>query len=310
MRNESRLRRACATVAMILALGLLLCLGTAALAEGALGGAWKNADESAADAWLAFDEDGAFERYDASGRLLDAGLYARDGDALLLYTGAERFTQRFAERAGWMDLTDALGETTAWFNATPDDAANAGLAPDAKKPLVGVWSQMADDTAIRLLELYDDGVFAFAEPTGEGDDQLGRYELLCGTLTLCPIETAYQFTILEGDAGEAQLDIAPEDGAAQRFARAAGLPFAPTLEALQANRWASADGATEWAFAADSAEIGGLRFDYVLRGALLYLSCDDPIGSKVVGLRLADGQLIVSGVDAYGKPVETVLEAK
>ncbi len=301
MKKNAILRRAQTVCVLALAFGLLLCLATAALAEGMLGGAWQSDD---ATEWLYFADGGAFERHGADGDPLDAGLYAEDGGALLLYTGTLRYTQRFAERDGWMELTDSLGQTTAWFNATPEDALNAGLAGDAARPIIGVWSEMADDTAIRLLELYDDGVFAGSEPTGGAEDKLGRYELRNGTLTLCPDEAAYSFQ-LDGN----RLALTGEDGSGRAYTRADGLPFAPTVEALTAHAWASADGGAAYQFTSDTVTMNGLRFDYELVGCQLYLTCDEPDASMVVTALLRDGELTVIGRDAYGKPIKAVLTA-
>lgn len=317
MRKHALVRRAVAALCAALVCALLI---PAALGEETAAGCWM-CPEGGEAPLMALHEDGAFERYDWDGRLLDAGLYQIDGETLLFYTGATRYVQRFAEREGWMDLTDGQNRTTAWFNATPEDVENEGLAPDPERPEVGVWSEMAGDTAIRLMELYDDGVFAFSEPTGTGDDLLGRYELKNGLLSLYPDETAYTLSIsecgIDGKAhgytyepGDMILIVIPEEGAPRSYVRVDRLLFAPTAEELRATDWASADGSVAYAFGDEEVVMSGQTLRYELRGGLLYLRCDDPAYSAVVALRLTDDRLTVTGEDVYGKQMETVLERK
>ncbi len=283
-------------------MGLGLCLP--ALGEGLPAqyvGAWDvvEAGTETLGSIVVIYEDSRMEWFQAEGEavaLVSEGRLSltedEDGLFFMYYDAPVYYAQRFAQREGWMDLVDNGGNTTSWFNATPDDVINEGLEKDPKNPIVGLWSQMTDETTFATLEMYDDGVFAFADLADSGADTLGMYDLTCGLLSLYGQEHLLGYGEMDGELLELF-----NGGAGMTLKKRESAAFIPTQAELLGS-WESADKDRAYTFAKNGqVEDMGVDTRYALKGSRLIMYLPDMNVSVVSAAILnPDGTLTLTNL--------------
>jgi len=221
-----------------------------------------------------------------------------------------RFVQRFADRDGWMDLTDANGNTTSWLMVTPADVADAGLEANGNNPLVGVWSMMSDDLSAPCADFYDDGYFTFEDLMGLGDSDsifaqplFGRYQLENGLLSLYSVDSNLTITFSINDDNTlngASMDEDAEYSEDVHFVPLTTSSVVPTAETILGT-WEN-DESTITFHADGTIDMAGIA-DYgtwSLNGCRLIISSDDPVWSFASYVFFADedpSRLLISHTD-------------
>lgn len=288
---------------LALLLAALLVLPMLALADAPVG-AWTNG-ESIYD----FHENGTAECYDKTGALTELLAWAQGEDGMLtLYGGTEDYALAWQQRDGWLTMTDDLAEVTVWYNATPEQP-DAGLEKRADKPLVGVWTQAADDLDAAILALYDDGVYVRTDLLTTGSEaEIGVYRAIGDLLTLYPADRG----ALYPDPGVyyyAQTGSMPARGDAA-WTAVPKLSFVPTEDELT-GVWLDEGGAkndyqggvlTITPVSGEPSAIG-----YALCGSQLLL-IDQQTGFTLrTTALLDDGALVLTARGTGGKPITTRL---
>lgn len=290
------------SISFILALIMMLTLCLSAAAESFAG--WWQIEETGALLYLG--EDGMMQMRSASaeGEVANLEFFCsvieEDGTTKLLpfsMDAEHRYVQRFAEREGWMDLTDTQRNTTSWLNSTPEDVANPGLVLREDMPLVGVWTMMSEDLTAPCFEFYDDGYFTYEDLMGlEASEPLfGMYQLENGLLSLYARDTGSTLCVeLPGD-GSLKLIDEPEmtELVYTPYDASALVPTEETILGTWENEESSITFHEDGTL--DMAGIAGYG-TWSLNGLRLIISTDDPIWSFASFVTFVDGDTSVLSV--------------
>ena len=284
-------------VALIVALVLAFSLSVAC--AGDFSGWW--ADDMTG--WY-FSMDGSVQLWNLETVELMGEYFAtventEDSWVLYPFTGATRYTQRFAEDEGWMSLIDENQVETSWLNSTPADVVNQGLAVREDMPLVGVWTQMTDDLTAPCFQFYDDGFFDYEDLLGveEVEQLFGKYQLENGLLSLYTEDAGLTWQIASGENGCLAFTSGEEKKALSAFDTEGYFPTAGDLIGTWGNEESTITFHEDGTL--DMAGISGYGV-WSLNGARLIISSDDPLWSFASYVTFMDGDtgtIVISQAD-------------